>query len=109
MKKFIYKSYARVVNGRRFYFVKKFETYSDAGNLPPILVSMGMHHDFMKACELARVDDPDVIQDLLAEFTVRRSPEKVSSVSQLQRQEERKVSSVWYPHYWISKLKWANI
>lgn len=109
MKKFIYRSYVRVVNGRSFYFVKKYETYADTQGVPPILISMGMHKDFLKACELAGVENEDTVHALMAELSLTVVDGKAVPSRFVARNEERKVSSVWYPQYWISKLKWAHI
>lgn len=109
MKKFIYKSYVRVVNGRSFYFVKKYETYTDTRSVPPILVSMGMHKNFLKACELANVENEETVRAMMSELDLGVIDGKVMPTRLIPRQEERKTSSIWYPQYWISKLKWAHI
>ena len=110
MKKNTYTAYTRVINQRTHYFVKKFDSFPGLNNIPPILDSMGMHRDFLKACELANVYDEAVITNLMEELELTKVSGKVMPITHLQRERrQEKVASIWYPQYWLSKLKWAHI
>jgi hypothetical protein len=45
----IYNAYTKEINGRTFYFVKKFTVYPEIKDCPPDLESMGMHSKIYKA------------------------------------------------------------
>lgn len=110
MKKSIYTAYTRTVNDKTFYFVKKYNDYEGVRNLPPVLDSMGMHKDFLRACELANVEREEDVMQLMDQLNLTFYSGKVISVSQLpEERETSRSSSIWYPQYWLSKLKWAHI
>lgn len=109
MKKSIYRAYTRVINRKTHYFVKKYDTFTGLDNIPPILDSMGMHIDFIRACELASVENESVMHDLMEELNLTKVSGKVIPIQSLQKEQTPKVASIWYPQYWLSKLKWAHI
>lgn len=61
----IYNAYTREINGKTFYFVKKFSMFPELNDCPPILENMGMHTNFYKACRFAQIDDDMVIRSLM--------------------------------------------
>lgn len=61
----IYTAYSRVVNNVNFYFVKKITIFPEYENSPEILDSFGMHTDFFRACEIAKIYDEGVINKLM--------------------------------------------
>jgi hypothetical protein len=73
----IYTAYVREVNGKSFFFVKKYVIYNEYDHLPGILDSMGMHTDFYKACEIAKVNDEAAISKLLNELPPTPAAAKV--------------------------------
>lgn len=110
MKKSIYTAYTRLINGQTYYFVKKYDTFEGVRNIPPVLDSMGMHRNFLKACEFANVEKEEDIMNLMDQLDLTYYDGKIIPVSQLPNErEEAKAPSVWYPQYWLSKLKWAHI
>ncbi len=68
-----YTAYLRFVNGSPLYFVKKFSTFPELNGVPPILENYGMHTDFHRACKIAKVKDPSVIERLLGEIKSEES------------------------------------
>jgi hypothetical protein len=60
-----YTSYTKTVQGKTYYFVKKFLKFPEFNNVPDILVGYGMHTDFNKACSIAMIDDPTIKLQLL--------------------------------------------
>lgn len=110
MKKFIYRAYTRVINERTHYFVKKYEAYSDVPGISPILIGLGMNVDFLKACELARVESDVAVQKMMDALQLTNVSGRILPVSYVQtlKRSEKSVP-FWDPQYWLSKLKWAHI
>lgn len=110
MKKNTYTAYTRVINQKTHYFVKKFDTFEGLRNIPPILNSMGMHRDFLKACELANIQDEHVIHSLMDELNLTTVSGRVIPITHVKRvARQGRVASIWYPQYWLSKLGLAHI
>jgi hypothetical protein len=66
----IYKAYTKEINGKTFYFVKKFSVFPEYENSPKVLDAMGMHTDFYKACNIAKIDDDIVVRNLMNELHI---------------------------------------
>lgn len=64
-----YNSYSKIVQGKTYYFVKKFLQFPEFNNVPDVLVGYGMHTDFHKACSIAGISDPKVKMQLLNNMT----------------------------------------
>ena len=64
MKNF-YSAYTRVVQNTTFYFVKKFITFPEYKDVPNILETYGMHADFNRACQIAKINDDEIKKQLL--------------------------------------------
>lgn len=60
----VYTAYVKEITDQNFYFVKKFNCFPELPDVEPILESMGMHPDFYKACELAKLEDSEIIKKL---------------------------------------------
>ena len=63
-----FKAYSKEIDGKTLYFVKKFSVFPEYENCPPVLESMGMHADFLKACSIAKVYDRETIHQLMEEL-----------------------------------------
>jgi hypothetical protein len=61
----IYTSYTKTVQGKTYFFVKKFLTFPEFNNVPDVLVGYGMHTDFDKACNIAMINDTKTKLQLL--------------------------------------------
>ena len=61
----IYTSYTKTVQGKTYFFVKKFLTFPEFNNVPDVLVGYGMHIDFDKACSIAMINDTKTKLQLL--------------------------------------------
>jgi len=64
-----YTSYTKTVQGKTYYFVKKFLTFPEFNNVPNVLVGYGMHTDFDKACSIALIQDTNIKLQLLNSMT----------------------------------------
>ena len=64
-----YKSYTKIINGVTYYFVKKYTSFPEFDNTPAVLEKFGMHVDFKKACTIAEVYNPLVIEQLYNEVS----------------------------------------
>lgn len=68
-----YTAYTRLVHGTTFYFVKKFSAFPELKGVPDILENYGMHTDFYRACRIAELKDPAIMQKLLKEIEIART------------------------------------
>ncbi len=73
----IYNAYTKEINGKTFYFVKKFSIYPEILDCPQILEKMGMHTNFYKACNLAYLHDNDIISQLMNDLHIVPESAKV--------------------------------
>lgn len=73
----IYTAYSKEINGKTFFFVKKYNTFPEYENFPKVLESMGMHTDFYKACDIAAINDPSIVTRLLNELHILPGSTKV--------------------------------
>lgn len=73
----IYNAYKKEVQGTVTYFVKKYRTFPELMGVPDIMEGFGMHTDFEKACKIAGVAQPEIVQQLLAEVTETQMPARV--------------------------------
>jgi hypothetical protein len=73
----IYKAYTKEINGKTFYFVKKFSVFPEYENSPKVLDAMGMHTDFYKACNIAKIDDDIVVRNLMNELHIIPDSDRV--------------------------------
>ena len=62
-----YTSYTRKIGGIIYYFVKSCRVFPELPQVPPIQEGFGMHADFEKACRIAGIQDPLMMQQLLRE------------------------------------------
>ncbi|MDQ6904803.1 MAG: hypothetical protein M3139_17560 [Bacteroidota bacterium] len=72
-----YTAYTKVVQNTTLYFVKKYITFPEYGDVPGVLESYGMHADFNKACEIAAVTDQQVRKNLFADLQDNESSAKI--------------------------------
>ncbi len=66
----IYNAYTKEINGKTFYFVKKFIFYPEIKDSSPILDKLGMHTNFHKACGIAEVYDQQIVNRLMNELHI---------------------------------------
>jgi hypothetical protein len=72
-----YTAYTKQIDSVTYYFVKKFSSFPDLKNVPPIMESYGMHIDFNKACTIAGVKDQAIKEQLLREAVTTLQQAKV--------------------------------
>ena len=64
-----YTSYTKTVQGKTYFFVKKFLKFPEFNNVPDVLVGYGMHVEFDKACSIAQIFDQNIKFQLLNSMT----------------------------------------
>ena len=72
-----YTAYTRVVQNTTFYFVKKYVIFPEHKEVPGILESYGMHSDFNRACQIAKINDKEIRDNLLADLQNNPNSAKV--------------------------------
>ncbi len=102
----IYKAYTKEINGKTFYFVKRFSAFPEIENSPSILDYMGMHTNFYKACTLAHVYDEIVVNRLLNELHI--IPES-ARIIHMTKARSITHSFLRNTHHAFLKLRWASI
>jgi hypothetical protein len=73
----IYTAYTREVNNQIFYFVKEFTFFPEYENTPKVLNKYGMHSDFFRACDIAKIYDEAIINNLLNQLHILPESAKV--------------------------------
>lgn len=76
--KYNYETYFKMIENRRYYFVKKYMQFKEFGeNLADVLEGYGMHTDFGKACSIAGIREQQLQQQLFDELQNRIAEVKV--------------------------------
>lgn len=60
-----YTAYTKLLDYKKYYFVKKFTAFPELKDVSPILESYGMHTSFDKACSIAGLTDALIKEQLL--------------------------------------------
>lgn len=108
--KSMYKAYTREINRKTHYFVKKFNYFPEFENVPPILESMGMHKDFLRACDFANVEDEKTVQHLMEELNLTKISGKVIPIQHARKERVEKTHSIFRnTQNWLQKLRLAHI
>jgi hypothetical protein len=102
----IYKAYTKEINGAKFYFVKKYSAFPEYADFPNVLDGMGMHRDFNRACEIAKVYDEVAISRLMNELHI--IPES-ARIIHLHRVKSMTNSLLKNTQHAILKLRLASI
>lgn len=102
----IYKAYTREINGRTFYFIKKFSVFPGHDNYPCIMDRMGMHTNFYKACDIAQIYDDSVIGKLKNELHIMPESTRVIHMAKI---KSRTNSLLKNTHHAILKFRLASI
>jgi hypothetical protein len=101
----IFEAYLKEIDGKTFYFVKKLSVFPEYENFPPVLESIGMNVDFFKACAIAKVYDPEVINKLMDQ--VHLIPDS-AKIIHLNKAKEISNSLIKNTQQAILKLKLAS-
>jgi len=102
----IYKAYTKEINGKTFYFVKKFSTFPEIENCPLILDCMGMHTNFYKACNIARVNDDVAVNKLMNELHILPQSARIIHMTRVKTLTHSLLRNT---HHAFLKLRWASI
>lgn len=102
----IYNAYTKEINGKTFYFVKKFSSFPEYPHFPKVLDNMGMHTNFYKACKLAHIEDEMVVSNLMSELHI--IPDS-ARIIHLHRVKAMTHSLIKNTHQAILKLRLASI
>ncbi len=85
----IFTCYTKKIQGKVFYFVKKFIVLPELNNVPPVLEAYGMHADFDKACDIATLYDVNIKKQLLEEVETGVKQAKVIDLSDINFNDQR--------------------
>ena len=102
----IYNAYTREINGVNYYFVKKYTTFPEYEDFPKVLDSMGMHTDFYKACDIAKIKDEVIISRLMNELHIIPDSARVIHLHKVKSMTHSLLKNTQQA---ILKLKWATI
>jgi hypothetical protein len=102
----IYKAYTKEINGKTFYFVKKFSVFSEYENSPKVLDAMGMDTDFFKACNIAKVEDDMVVSKLMNELHIVPDSARVINMHGVKAMTHSLIKNT---HQAILKLRLASL
>lgn len=100
----IYKAYAKEINGVNFYFVKKYTAFPEYKDFPNVLNGMGMHSDFLKACDIAKVYDEIVVARLMNELHIIPESARVMHINRAKLVTHSFLKNTQHA---ILKLKWS--
>lgn len=67
----MYRAYEKTIDGKTFYFIKHFITFSEYKDISPVLTGYGMHNDFVKACKIAMIHDVTIQTQLSKELGIK--------------------------------------
>ncbi len=81
-----YSAYVRTVNGKEFFFVKKYQVFPEYKELPAVLDSYAMHTNFDRACKIASIFDQAIKQQLIVELQASNA---FASIHQTQKAKAR--------------------
>ncbi|MEO6135588.1 MAG: hypothetical protein ABIP35_10575 [Ginsengibacter sp.] len=73
----IYTAYTREINNQTFYFVKKFTSFPEVNDGLQFMDSFAMHHDFFKACSIAKIANENVIENLMNQLNITTEDAKI--------------------------------
>lgn len=104
--KSIYKAYTKEINGKLFYFIKKYTIFPDYEGFPSILDTMGMHTDFYKACSIAKISDESIIVKLMNELHIIPESARVIEIHGMKAKTHSLMKNT---HQAILKLRLAAI
>lgn len=64
-----YQAYTKKVNGTEHFFVKKFLSFPEYQHVPDVMEGFGMHTNFSKACQIAGITDPQVMNNIFKDMS----------------------------------------
>lgn len=76
----IYTAYSKDISGKTFFFVKKYNVFPEFEGFPKVLDNMGMHTDFYKACDIAKINDETILKKLLSQLRIPPEPTKAIQI-----------------------------
>lgn len=102
----IYRAYTKEINGTKFYFVKRYSTFPEYEDFPEVLDTMGMHTDFYKACDIAKIYDEIVIAGLMKELHIIPESARIIHMNGVKAMTHSLIKNT---HQAILKLRLASI
>ena len=72
----LYTVQTKLLDGKTYYFVKKFLKLTEFKGLADVVTGYGMHTDFEKACSIAGINDKAVKHELLLRLEVLNLPQE---------------------------------
>ncbi|MGN6605132.1 MAG: hypothetical protein ACTHK8_21930 [Ginsengibacter sp.] len=102
----IYKAYTKEINGKVFYFVKKFSAFPEIEDCPSILDEMGMHTNFYKACRIAKINDELAVNKLMNELHIVADSARVIRMPKAKSVTHSLLRNT---HHAFFKFRWATV
>ena len=102
----IYTAYTRVINDVSFYFVKRYTIFPEYEGVPKVLENLGMHTDFYRACDIARIYDEEIVSKLLDDLHILPETAKVVPMKKISAMTHSLIKNT---HQVILKLRLAGI
>ena len=101
----IYKAYTKEINGKNFYFVKKFSVFPEIDDCPPVLETMGMHPNFYKACGIAEVHDEAAINRMMNQLHIIPDSARIIHMTKAKSFTHSLLKNTQHAFF---KFKWAS-
>lgn len=101
-----YTANSRVVNNITYYFVKKYTSFPEYKDVPTVLEAMGMHKDFYRACDIAKVYDEAIINKLQNDLHLLPEDSRANSMNGVRALTHTLIKNT---HQAILKLRLAGI
>lgn len=102
----VYTAYTKVINDVTFYFVKKHTIFPEYEGMPKVLESFGMHVNFYRACDIAKIYDEAIITKLLNDLNIVPETSRVASYHGVKAISHSFIKNA---HHLILKLRLAEI
>jgi hypothetical protein len=56
----LYTAYTKLIDNKLMFFVKRYTHFPELADAPDVLESFGMHKDFDRACDIAKVEEASI-------------------------------------------------
>ena len=99
---YLYTAYSKIIDGREFYFIKKFMVFPEVKDSCQVLDGYGMHTDFHKACKFAGITEKSIKEHLW--FQVEPQAKEARIIKMIIPTHEPKVR-----HLRLNELVWKGL
>ena len=92
-----YKAYNKMVENRKYYFVKKYVRFPEYRAVDDIMIGYGMHVNFYRACNIAEVHNEKIQQQLFEEMERATHGAKLINLYQPAKQHKSFIQTLLSP------------